>query len=117
MQPDRRDRDIAALRDMLAAMRMAAGHIGGLKKETAGQSPHPRDACLYRVLVLGEAATRVSESLKDQHPDIPWSDIVGMRNVLIHGYEKVNWDVVWDAVHDDFPQLENQIQSVLDDLE
>ncbi len=117
MQPDRRDRDITALRDMLAAMRMAASHAGGLHKEAAGQSPHLRDACLYRVLVLGEAATRVSEGLKSQYSGIPWSDIVGMRNVLIHGYEKVNWNVIWDAVHNDFPQLESQVQSVLDDLE
>jgi len=117
MQLDPRQRDLSALRDMHDAMRMAAEHVVGLRKETAGQAPHPRDACLYRILVLGEAATRVSAELQQQHPEVPWSDIIGMRNVLIHGYEKVNWDVVWDAVQEDFPRLQQQIESILRELE
>lgn len=117
MRPDRRQRDQAALRDMLSAMRVAAEHVAGLRKETAGEAPHPRDACLYRILVLGEAATRVSVELQRERPEVPWADIVGMRNVLIHGYEKVNWDVVWGAVQEDFPRLREQIESILRELE
>ena len=117
MQPDRRQRDRAALGDMLDAMRVASEHVAGLRKETAGEAPHPRDACLYRILVLGEAATRISVELQNEHSEVPWCDIIGMRNVPIHGYEKVNWDVVWGAVQEDFPRLRNQIAAILRELE
>ena len=110
------DRDAGAIRDMMNAMREADRHIRGLSMEASGAASHPRDAALYRVLVLGEAATRVSSDLKDKYPHIPWADIIGMRNILIHGYEKVNWRVVWHTIHDDFPVLQNQLQPILDQL-
>lgn len=116
MPRDTRQRDAAALRDMLCAMSQAAGHIAGLSRDVAGSAPHPRDAALYRVLVLGEAATRVSDEFKVSHPEVPWADIIGMRNVLIHGYEKVNWDVVWGTIHNDFPVLERTLKQLAAEL-
>lgn len=101
---------------MLAAMRDATIHVAGLTKELAYGSPQPRDGALYRVLVLGEAATRVSSQTQARFPEVPWADIVGMRNIIIHGYEKVDWDVVWESIQRDFPVLTLQLNRLLEQV-
>lgn len=62
-------------------------------------------AVLYEILVVGEAANRVSQNLQARHPNIPWKDIIGMRNMLAHQYDDVDIDEVWDVVSQDIPEL------------
>ncbi len=70
---------------------------------------------LVRLLeIVGEAAWGVSEGLRSRYPEIPWSDMTGMRNRLIHGYFEVNLDIVWDTVTVELPPLIPQLRKVLD---
>ena len=55
--------------------------------------------------IVGEAAGRVSQETKDAHPQVPWPEIVGLRNRLIHGYDAVDFDILWSIVRDDLPPL------------
>ena len=68
---------------------------------------------IHRLLVLGEAVAALSDSFKEEHPDIPWSKIIGMRNVLIHNYFGIDLDVVWSVVEDDLPKLQRYIETLL----
>ena len=68
---------------------------------------------IHHLLILGEAASALSETFKEQHPDIPWSKIVGMRNILIHNYFGIDLDVVWSVVETDLPQLKRYIEELL----
>lgn len=68
---------------------------------------------IHHLLLLGEAAARLSDAFADKHPDIPWSKIVGMRNILIHGYFVIDKEIVWSVVQNDLPQLERQIRAWL----
>ena len=54
---------------------------------------------------IGEAATHVRAAFREQHPEVPWQDIVGMRHKLIHDYLEIDLDVVWKAAKDDAPEL------------
>ena len=63
--------------------------------------------------MLGEAATRVSEEMRDAHPEIPWRFAIGMRNRLIHGYDVVDLDIVWDTAHENLPELIGQLEEAL----
>jgi uncharacterized protein with HEPN domain len=65
--------------------------------------------------VIGEAATRVGRITRDQHPQIPWLSIAGMRNRLIHGYDQVDFNVLWDAVQYDLPALIAELERNLAD--
>lgn len=61
---------------------------------------------LVRLLeIIGEAARRVSESTQQQCPGIPWPEVVGLRNRLIHGYDSVDFDILWNILTDDLPPL------------
>lgn len=65
------------------------------------------------VEIVGEAASRAPEELRRRHADIPWRDIVSMRNRLIHGYDKVDRSILWNVVADDLPPLVARIEKIL----
>ena len=62
-----------------------------------------RDAVVRNLEVIGEAAKRLSQSLRDQSPEIPWRQISGLRDVVIHQYDYVDYNEVWNVVEDDLP--------------
>lgn len=68
---------------------------------------------IHHLMLLGEAAAGLSDAFCDEHPDVPWSKIVGMRNILIHAYFKIDSEIVWSAVQDSLPMLEQQIRTWL----
>ena len=64
------------------------------------------ELALVRLLeIIGEAATRVSEEGRARNPEIPWPQIIGLRNRLIHGYDSVDMDVLWEILQGDLPAL------------
>jgi len=65
------------------------------------------------VEIVGEAGARVSKEERAKHPQIPWDDVVGMRNRLIHGYDMVDLDILWDTVKDDLPRLIEALERVV----
>lgn len=70
---------------------------------------------LHHIQILGEAAARTTDEFQEQHPDIPWFKIVGMRNILVHDYFKIDVNAVWSVVENDLPTLYNQIKNILDE--
>ncbi len=72
------------------------------------------ELALVRLLeVVGEAASRVSTDTRQAYPNVPWSQIVALRNRLIHGYDNVDLDVLWAILRDDLPVLLAQIEAIL----
>lgn len=67
--------------------------------------------------IIGEAAYALPEQLRDQRPDIPWTEIIGMRHILVHDYFVIDIDIVWDAVERDLPDLKGKIEGMLRALE
>jgi uncharacterized protein with HEPN domain len=63
--------------------------------------------------IVGEAAARVSPAVRQQYPQILWPQIVGLRNRLIHGYDAVDHDIVWDIIELDLPPLVSELRSIL----
>jgi uncharacterized protein with HEPN domain len=66
--------------------------------------------------LLGEAARRVSKPFRAAHPEIAWPEITGMRSVLVHEYERVEWPLVWDTITQSVPALLQQLRPLLPDL-
>ncbi len=71
-------------------------------------------ALVRLVEIIGEAATRVSPEVRNAHPGIPWLDIIGMRNRIVHGYDQVDFDILWDVMELHLPPLITELQRILD---
>jgi uncharacterized protein with HEPN domain len=72
---------------------------------------------LRQLQIIGEAARRLPEEIRNLAPDIPWHKIIDMHNVLVHGYFAIDLDVVWDAVQRDVPLLKPAVEALLEKLE
>lgn len=67
--------------------------------------------------IVGESARALPNDVRAMAPDIPWAKIIGMRNVLVHGYFDIDTEIVWDAAHRDIPDLKPAVQRLLETLE
>ena len=65
------------------------------------------------VEVVGEAANRVSEGTQQQYAAIPWSQIIGLRNRLVHGYDDINLDILWQIIQNDLPPLTERLKAIV----
>ncbi len=91
-------RDDAYLLDMLLAARKILKYTQEIDFRGFEENEVMQDAVMRRIQIIGEAARKVSEEFKEAHPEIPWYEIIGMRNHLIHEYFRVIPEKVWEAV-------------------
>ena len=107
--------DTALLRDMLEYARRAAVAVGGKSRDDL-EVDLVLAAGLERFLeVIGEAANRLSDETRVAAPDVPWREIIAMRNRLVHGYFAVDHDILWTVVHDDLPTLISELEKLAED--
>jgi len=109
-------------RDPLVALRQMRDHALEAMNLAVGKSRADLGAsrilslAIVRLLeILGEAAGRVPEDVRQAHATIPWSQIIGMRNRLIHGYDQVDLDIVWAVITSDLPALVAQLGQITAD--
>jgi uncharacterized protein with HEPN domain len=101
------------LRHMLDHAREAAEMVRGRSRQDA-DSDRQLNLALVRLLeVIGEAAARVPPEIRDRYPRIPWRDIADLRNRLIHGYDTVNFDILWSIVQEDLPRMVAELEKTL----
>lgn len=71
---------------------------------------------VHHLMIIGEAVRGLDPALKQKYPAIPWREIAGMRNILVHDYFRINQDIVWETVEKHVPQLKTQVQQILGEL-
>jgi uncharacterized protein with HEPN domain len=72
-------------------------------------------AVIRALEIIGEATKRLPMGVRDQYPEIPWTGMAGMRDRIIHGYDTVDLQIVWDVVKQDIPEIKPRIQQILAD--
>jgi uncharacterized protein with HEPN domain len=91
--------------DILEAARLAVSYVAGISKQAFLRDTLRQDSVIRRIEIIGEAARRISPETKAAHSEIPWSNIIGMRNLIIHTYDDVDLEIVWETIKDDLPRL------------
>jgi len=104
--------DRERLLDILEAIEAIERHLPSSKQEFDANEL-VRVWCLRHIEIIGEAAAKLSQHARDQAPELPWKQIVGMRNTLIHAYFNVDWDAVWAAISRDIQPLKHGVQRLV----
>lgn len=99
------DRDPAAVLDIVIAGHRIRDFVGEQGFEAFSSDLKTQSAVLLQILIIGEAAKRLSTEFRERHSKVPWTDIIRMRDKLIHHYEAIDLRFVWTSVQKDVPDL------------
>lgn len=110
----RRD-DTLRLQDMLVAARDARAFTAGKAESDLKRDKQLTLALLKCVEIIGEAAARVGEDTRAKFPNLPWADMIGMRNRLIHAYFDIDLSLLWATVTSDVPLLIRELERIVGD--
>jgi uncharacterized protein with HEPN domain len=106
--------ELGTLHDIVDSARLAREYVEGLSLEQFQRDSLRQDAVCRRLLVIGEAVRRRPESVRERYPSLPWGRIVGLRNVLVHQYDEVDWSTVWVILGRDLPELIAELGPTVD---
>jgi uncharacterized protein with HEPN domain len=106
-------RDLVYVGHMLDMAQKAVGKTQALSRSTYEADENLRLALTHLVQIIGEAARNVSRDFCDEHTEIPWADIIGMRHKVVHDYLGVDEDIVWQVVTEDLPKLVSALQPLV----
>jgi uncharacterized protein with HEPN domain len=102
------------LKDILEGISRIEEYKAGKTQREFLQDHLVQDAVMRRLEVIGEATKNIPEDMRANYPDVPWRQIAGLRDVLIHGYFGVNLGRVWLVVENDLPRLKSKVTEILE---
>ena len=100
--------------DILSAAERAIRFVGEMDLAAFRADERTASAVLHQIFLIGEAAARLPEEIRNRTPDVPWEEIIGMRNIIAHGYFEVDLEVPWNTVRLDLPPLQQQMRVLLE---
>jgi uncharacterized protein with HEPN domain len=106
-------RDQQRLNDMLEALDWIAKAIAGRTEADFVADETLCYAVAQKLTIIGEAVARLPPEITTRHNSVPWSDIVGLRNILVHEYFGIHWPLVWQTAVDHAPVLRGQVAGIL----
>lgn len=105
------------LEDIFEALTRIEKYVSGLSFKEFSKDTKTIDAVVRNFEVIGEASKQIPDSMRDKYQEVPWKDMSGMRDILIHKYFEIALDVVWKTITERLPPLRISIKKILDEME
>ena len=105
--------DNVYLRHIMDVAREIAHRLEGRTRGEFDSDTDYRFALTYRVQIIGEAASQLSSTFRDTHPEIPWHRVIGMRHRIVHDYMNINEDILWEVVTESVPELVEHLEPLV----
>lgn len=106
-------REVLYLQDIVEASEAIDRFLSEVAKEDFLQDELRQSAVLQKLTVIGEAAARIPDEFRESYPEVPWRDVVAFRNIAVHAYFSVDWQIVWTTAKEDVPALREQVSAIL----
>lgn len=107
--------EIVFLEDILECIDKIADYISNVNEKEFKYNHEKQDAVIRRIEIIGEAVKRISKNTKEDYPNVPWREMAGMRDVVVHGYFGVTIELVWRVATKDIPELRELIEKIIMD--
>ncbi len=99
--------------DILSAIKKINKFCKGIEREDFMKNELLMDAVVRNLEIIGEASSKLTASFRERHKEIEWRKIIGMRNRIIHAYDTVDFETVWDVVREDLPELKKKLKAIV----
>ncbi len=109
-------RDYEYLSDIIEAGKIIREYVSKKSQDDFLRDSLCQDAVIRRLEIIGEAARRISEQTQQAFPELPWGEMIGMRNRLIHKYDDIDVNILWDTVTGDIPDLIEKLDPILKNM-
>ena len=104
--------DLDCLKVILKAASALSEHVAGYDQTAFEASRTARSAVLYEIVVIGEGAKRLSPEFRDKYPEVPWKQITGMRDRVVHSFDEVDLGLVWSVCQVHVPELIEALERI-----
>lgn len=110
-------KDLVRLKHMLDSTEAILSFIKGKRRESLGKNRLLTSGITREFEILGEAAGKISEKTQNRFSNLPWKQLIGMRNRLIHAYFEVDHAILWKTIKEDLPSFRQELQKIIKELE
>ena len=110
------NRDLDILEFLIDSINHLESYIENVDEESFLRNEEKKDACLTRIVVLGEYSARISDELKNKFSDIEWQLMKATRNYFVHVYRGIDWRRVWETLQSDIPGLKIKIEKIIKEI-
>ena len=101
------------LEDILESAEMIGSYLSDLSEGSFYNSTEKQDAVLRRIQIIGEAAKHIPAEYRKKWSQVPWKDIAGMRDIIVHEYFGITLGMIWKTAIEDIPELEHQVRQII----
>ena len=108
---DKKD-DLVYLDHIIDAINAIEEYTKGMKKENFLEDKKTQDAVIREITIIGEAAALISDSFKERYKDIPWTEMKGTRNKIVHGYFSIDLNILWHLIIKDIRELKIKLKDM-----
>ncbi|HLP62463.1 MAG TPA: DUF86 domain-containing protein [Candidatus Deferrimicrobium sp.] len=102
--------------DILEAIKRIRDYILDMDYNSFLDDMKTRDAVVRNLEIIGEASKNIKDDFRNQYPDVPWKEMAGVRDKLIHHYFGINFEVVWTIIHEELPAVQVNIDIILNTI-